>query len=189
MRSRNKDIPELLNNLAAIFPVGSRCPTTPEQFELAMVLLFSCLPSRARAWSLCETFLAQASWLFRLIQREELIQDVLNPIYLAKHERESPDTLITTEISPHKLSILYSVFALGGFVDLTVSSSNEEKDRYHHCARAALGLRSIFDSPMIETVQALLLMTSYSGISTDQYSRDSVWMLTSLGCKIAESVG
>ncbi|KZP04069.1 hypothetical protein FIBSPDRAFT_923431 [Athelia psychrophila] len=179
---------KLLNNLAAMFPVGSGCPTGPETAEIAINMLLSCLPSRPRAWSLCETFLEQASWLFQLVQREELIQDILNPVYMAKQERENSDYLVATEISPHKISVLYSIFALGCLVDLTIPAMADEGDRYHHCARAALALRSIFDSPMVETVQAILVMSSYCSISTQRYSRESVWMLSSLGCKVAQSV-
>lgn len=181
-------MPELLNSLAAMCPVGSMCPTGPETFESAMTMLFSCLPSRPRAWALCETFLEQGSWLFRPVQRAELIHDIMSPVYAAKEDRENPLCMTLTEISPHKLSILYSIFALGCLVDLTLPVFNEEGERYHHCARAALALRSIFDSPMVETVQAILFMGYYCGNSAARYSRDSVWMLASLGSKVAQSV-
>ncbi|KZP23890.1 hypothetical protein FIBSPDRAFT_1042717 [Athelia psychrophila] len=187
--TRDDDIPELLSNLAATLPMGSGCPAGPETFEIAINMLLSCLPSRTRAWSLCEIFLEQGSWLFRLVQREELIQDIFNPIYMAKQERENPDCLVATEISPHKISVLYSVFTLSRLMGLTLPGSNEEGDHYHQCARAALALRSIFDSPMVETVQAILSMTSYCSMSTQRYSRESVWMLSSVGSKVAQSLG
>ncbi|KZP10721.1 hypothetical protein FIBSPDRAFT_937932, partial [Athelia psychrophila] len=187
LRARDTDMPELLKNLAAALPVGSGCPAGPETFEIAINMLLSCLPSKPHAWSLCETFLEQASWLFRLVQREDLIQDIVNPIYMAKQERENPHCLVATEISPHKISVLYSVFALGDLAASRLPASNDEGDRYHQCARAALALRSIFDSPMVETVQAILVMTSYCSISTQLYSRETVWMLSSLGCKVAQS--
>ncbi|KZP18636.1 hypothetical protein FIBSPDRAFT_1046131 [Athelia psychrophila] len=187
--SRNQGIPELLNNLAAMFSIDSRCPTGPETFENAMSMFFSCLPSRPRAWSLCESFTEHCSWLYRPLQREELIQDILNPIYMAKEEREDPNCLVATEISPHKFSCLYSVFSQGALADLAVRECSEEGDRYHHCARAALALRSIFDSPMVETVQAILIMSYYCNNFAQRYSRDSIWMLVSLGSKVAQSIG
>ncbi|KAF7968677.1 hypothetical protein HWV62_29727 [Athelia sp. TMB] len=151
-------MPELLNNLAATFPMGSRYPPGPEASEAAMVMLFSCLPPIHRAWSLCESFIEKASWLFRPVQRDELIEDILTPIYIAKDERENPLCVAFTEVFPHKLSTLYSIFALGVLVDLTLPAFGEEGERYHHCARAALVLRPILDSPMVETVQSILLM-------------------------------
>ena len=181
-------MPELLNTLAATFPMGSLCSPGPEASESAMTMLLSFLPPRYRASSLCETFLEQASWLFRPVQRDELIQDILTPIYMAKDERENPLCVAVTEVSPHKLSMLYSIFALGALVDLTVPAFNEECERYHHCARAALVLRSIFDSPMVETVQAILFMIYYCSQSVQRYTRDSVWMLSSIGCHVVSSV-
>lgn len=181
-------MPDLLNSLAAMCPVGSVCPTGPETYENAMVMLFFSLPSKPRAWSLCEAFVEQASWASRPMQREELVQDILNPIYVAKQQREEAFGVEVTEITPHKLSILYSVFALGALADLTLPVFNEEAERYHHCARAALALRSLFDSPMVETVQAILFMAFYCSNSAQRYSRDSVWMLTAVCSKVAQSV-
>ena len=181
-------MPELLNTLSATFPMGSQCPPGPEASENALFMLLSFLPPRNRASSLCETFLEKAAWLFQPVKRDELMQDILASIYAAKEERENPLCVSTTEVSPHKLSTLYSIFALGALVDLTLPAFNEECERYHHCARAALVLRSIFDSPMVETVQAILFMTYYCSQCVQRYTRDSVWLLTSLGCLVAQSV-
>ncbi|KZP18634.1 hypothetical protein FIBSPDRAFT_920393 [Athelia psychrophila] len=184
---RKQGIPELLINLAAMFPMDSGCSTGPETFEDAMSMLFSCLPSRPRAWGLCESFLEHSSWLYRPMQRDELIENMLNPVYTAKQERENPLCPVKTEVSPHKLSGLYSIFALGALMDLTLPEFSDDGDCYHHCARAALMLRSIFDSPMVETVQAILFMSYYCNNFAQRYSRDSVWMLVSIGSKVAQN--
>ncbi|KZP26800.1 hypothetical protein FIBSPDRAFT_1003224 [Athelia psychrophila] len=184
---RVQAMPELLKNLAAMFPVGNQCPTGPKTFESAMSMLVSCLPDRPRAWSLCENFLEQASWLMRPVKREELIQDIMNPVYAAKEEHENtPQSQLT--VSPHKISILYSIFALGCLADLTLPAFNREGECYHHYARAALTLRSMFESPVVETVQAILFLAYYCINSAQRYNRDSVWMLVSLGAKAAQSV-
>ncbi|KAF7975557.1 hypothetical protein HWV62_9243 [Athelia sp. TMB] len=187
-RSTQQAMPELLNSLADMFPLGSPCPTSAETFEHAMIMLFSCLPPKPRALSLCDVFLEQASWLIRPLQRDELIEEILDPVYMAKQDRENPLCVVDTKVSPHKISALFSIFAMGALVDLTQPAFSGEGERYHHCARAALALRSIFNSPMIETVQALLLMSYYCSNDTQRYTRDSVWMLTSHGCKVAQSV-
>lgn len=120
-------------------------------------------------------------------KREELIQDIMNPVYAAKEEHENtPQSQLT--VSPHKISILYSIFALGCLADLTLPAFNREGECYHHYARAALTLRSMFESPVVETVQAILFLAYYCINSAQRYNRDSVWMLVSLGAKAAQSV-
>lgn len=181
-------MPAILNRLSAIFPLGTGCASGSEMFENAMSMLFECLPARPRAWSLCETYMEQASWLFRPLRRDEIIDDILTPIYNAKKEREDPNYSSKTDISPHRFAVLYLVFAQGALVDLTLPPYNEEAENYHHYARAALTLRSLFDSPMIETVQAIVLMAYYHSNAGKRYTQDSVWTLVSLGAKLAQSV-
>ncbi|KAF7970475.1 hypothetical protein HWV62_23891 [Athelia sp. TMB] len=183
-------MPHLLHSLASMFPMGSRNTAGPKTSNEAMTLLFLSLPPRPRALNLCETFLEQGSWLSRPIQREELIQNFFTPIYAAKDERDKwgPQAVTATEISPHKMSVLFSIFSLGGLVDLTLPAFNDEAEQYHQCARAAIALRSIFDSPMVETVQAILLLSYYCSNSVQGYTQDSIWMLTSVGSKVAQSV-
>lgn len=178
----------LIDRLAAMFPVGTGSTPESETYQNAMGMLFECLPPRPRAWSLCETYMEQASWLFRPVRREEIIDDILTPIYNALKERENPDCTEKTHISPHKFAVLYLIFAQGALVDLTLQPYNEEGEHYHHYARAALTLRSIFDSPMIETVQAIVLMAYYHSNAGKRYTQDSVWTLVSLGAKLAQSV-
>ncbi|KAF7981391.1 hypothetical protein HWV62_33885 [Athelia sp. TMB] len=183
-------MPHLLHSLASMFPMGSRNTAGPKTSNEAMTLLFLSLPPRPRALNLCETFLEQGSWLSRPIQREELIQNFFTPIYAAKDERDKwgPQAVAATDVSPHKMSVLFSIFSLGGLVDLTLPAFNDEAEQYHQCARAAIALRSIFDSPMVETVQAILLLSYYCSNSVQGYTQDSIWMLTSVGSKVAQSV-
>ena len=182
-------MPEFLNSIAAMFPMGSRYPTGPETYEQAMSLLFAWLPPRTRACDLCEKFLARGAWLFRPVKRDELMEDILDPVYVAKQEHDNPHCATTIKVSPHKVSTLYSIFALGSLVDPTQPIFNsEEAERYHHCARAALALRSIFDSPMVETVLAILVLSYYCSNVAHRYTQDSIWMLTSLCSKVAQSV-
>lgn len=160
-----------------------------ETFEEAMVLLFAGLPPRPRAWNLCETYLEHSSWHMQVTTRQDLIGDVLTPVYNAKEEREDPardEPCI--QISPHKLAFLYLVFAHGILVDLTLPAYHVEGEKFHLYARAALALCSFIDKPTVETVQALLLMAHYRSCAGERYSRDSVWTLGSLGCKLAQSV-
>lgn len=171
-----------------MFPMGIGSATKSQRYEDAMGMLFDCLPPTPRAWSLLEACMENASWMVQPIKREHLIEDFLTPIYNKKKEYEDPDTHIKTEISPHKVAVLFLVFAIGANVDLTLPPGNDEAEKYHHYARAALTLRSVFDSPMMETIQALLLLSHHCSTAGERHSRDSAWSLIGLGCKLALSV-
>ncbi|PPQ64700.1 hypothetical protein CVT24_008327 [Panaeolus cyanescens] len=166
--------------LSSLFPFGGECT----DFEHQLELLLGNLPVEPRAWSLCETYYEQAAWAFRPIKRDEFIDEILSPIYKSLKDRES-----AALVSPHKLAVMYLVFALGALVDLTLDPYNKEADTYYQLSRASLSLRSVFDSPEIATVQAVVLMASYHGMAGRRYTMDSSWSLTSLGAKLAQSFG
>ncbi|CAK5262741.1 unnamed protein product, partial [Mycena citricolor] len=119
-----------------------------------------------------------------------IIEDFLTPIYKSSRERriwtEASD--FPHAISPHRLAVLFMVFALGALVDLTLEPDSAESEHYYHASRAALALRSVFDSPELATVQAVLLFASYHTICGKNYTSDSSWTLISLGSKLGQSV-
>jgi hypothetical protein len=80
------------------------------------------------------------------------------------------------------------IFASGALVDLTLPAYNSEAETYSLYARAALSLRSVFDSPVIETVQSIVLMAYYHSNAGKRYTLDGVWTLFSLGAKLAQGV-
>lgn len=181
-------ITDEMRQLAAAFPFNNSCLLGSEKLEKAMDILFSVLPPRPRAWTLCETYMEQASFIFRPLKRDEIIDDVLTPIYNAKKERDDPKSQIKTHITPHKMAVLYLIFAQGALVDLTLPPYNVEAENYHLHGRAALALRSVFDSPAIETVQAIALLAYYHSNAGKRYTLDGVWTLVSLSAKLAQSV-
>lgn len=168
--------------------MGSGCMADSKTFTHVMINLYACLPPQQRGWTLCETYLEHASWVIRPLDRQEIIEDLLVPIYNTKKKLDGtrPDEM--SLISPPKLAVLFLIFAQGALMDLTLPPYSEEAEDYHTCARAALSLRSLFDSPVIEAVQAILLMSYYQCNAGDRYSQDSVWTLISLGCSLAHSV-
>lgn len=101
--------------LSNYFPMCSQ-----ENVEKTMDTLFSYLPEQPRAWALCETYLEQATWQCQPIRRDELIDEILVPIYRSHKERASSDTNQPHTISPHRLAALYIVFTIGALVDLTL---------------------------------------------------------------------
>ncbi|KAF7986990.1 hypothetical protein HWV62_63 [Athelia sp. TMB] len=181
--------PELLNNLAAESFMYRGYASDSDTFKSAMSMLFDLLPSSMRASSLCETYLENFSWNSQLVTRPELFADFLAPIYRAKKEHEVSVEQAINQISPHKLAFLFLIFAQGALTDLTLPAYREEAERYHHYARAALALRSLINSPTVETVQAMVLMAQYRGGADLQYSRDSIWALVAMSCKVAQIIG
>jgi hypothetical protein len=85
-----------------------------------MDFLFENLPPEPRAWSLCETYMEQATWAFRPIRREELIDEILSPIYKVIKVKNTSGFYPPHSVSAHKLAAMFLVFALGALVDLTL---------------------------------------------------------------------
>jgi len=187
--------PEVLK-LSAAFPFGNWY-----NFEQQLDVIFEYLPPEPRAWSLCETYIEQASWGFRPIKRDELIEDVLSPIYKAVKLKNASQCFDHLKLSPHKFAVLFAVFGSGALVDLTLEPCefylsglslhisvrpivSKEAEIYHHVARACLSLRSVFDSPDICTVQAVLLLAKYaSDMGGMRYTmHSSVSLAWSIAC-------
>lgn len=89
-------------------------------WEKALDTLIDHLPERPRAWALCETYLEHASWSFRPIQRDEIVDDILTPAYRCAKERKNGAVIAAQIISSHKLAVLFILFAIGSLVDLTL---------------------------------------------------------------------
>ena len=151
------------------------------------------LPPQPRAWALCETYLEHLTWWCRPVKRDELINDILIPIYNCKkdpsknayHRGNCTDE---EGRNPHLLAVLFFVLALGSLVDLTLPPCSAEAELYYRLGRAALSLRSIFDSQEIESVQALVHMAMYHSLCSQRWSLESAWRIISLAGKIAQSV-
>ncbi|KAI4526067.1 hypothetical protein K525DRAFT_233716 [Schizophyllum commune Loenen D] len=169
--------------LSSSFPFNDGFAVT----ERTLDLLYTYLPEQPRAWTLCETYLEHAAWSFRPLKRDEIIDDLLTPVYKLKKQRAT-DPTVPHSVSAHKLAVLYCLFAIGALVDLTLPPFNAEARNYHHLGRAALSSRSVFDSPEIATVQAVLLMANFHTLGGKRYTMDSAWSLTSLACKLSQTL-
>ncbi|KAF8229501.1 hypothetical protein L208DRAFT_1480574 [Tricholoma matsutake] len=188
-----------LQNLANLFPFTTHKTPNPNTLEL----LESMLPTHERALSLSESYLLHAAFFFRPVKRHELINILIPMIYIAASDRakarinanaSSPDSTQSCETacvdtySPHALATLFFVFALGAVLDLNLPPYNSEAEHYYHLGCAAMSLRSVFDSPQIDTIQAIGLMATYHVSGGKKYTRDSAWCLMSCTAKLAQSV-
>lgn len=88
----------------------------------------------------------------------------------------------------HDLALLLMVFAAGAAGDLTQNQYNEEAETYHHMARAALGLKSIFDGATLATVQATSLLGAYTVFSARRQNLETAWLLFNISFILAGSV-
>ncbi|PSS35348.1 hypothetical protein PHLCEN_2v1685 [Hermanssonia centrifuga] len=200
----NGDIPpDILtagDDLEDVPPLDLKCEKISFTFPFSLVQedneaiisrLESYLPPQPRAWALCETYLEQFTWWFRPIKRDELINEILSPIYktvadplkAAYHRKADAES----NRCPHLLAVLYMVLAVGALVDLTLPSCSAEAEKYYRLGRAALSLRSVFDSPELETVQAVGLMAGYHSLCSSRYTLESAWSIASLASKLAQS--
>ncbi|KAJ6594808.1 fungal-specific transcription factor domain-containing protein [Mycena capillaripes] len=143
------------------------------------------LPPYARAVDLCEQYLSHGALFFRPIKRAELLGPFLKNIYI-------PDDLAAgggNGDAPHALAVLFFILALGALLDLRLPPYNAEAERFYSAGRAAMGLRAVYDSPLIDTVRAVGLMATYHTHAGKKYSRDSAWCLMSIAAKLAQSIG
>lgn len=177
-----------LANVAIAFPLA----IIEEGTDALIEKIEAHLPPQPRAWALCETYLEHTTWWCRPIKRDELIDDILVPIYNcvkdpqrnAYHRSAGEDD----GRCPHLLASLFFVLAVGALLDLTLQPCSAEAELYYRLGRAALSMRSVFDSPELETVQALVLMAKYHSLCIQRYSLESAWRISSLASKIGQSV-
>jgi hypothetical protein len=178
-----------LQNLANLFPFTIQKTPNPNTLEL----LESFLPTIERAWSLSESYLLHAALFFRPVKRDELTNILIPTIYNAASERtkarinaetssadsgQSYEAAHVDAYSPHALATLLFVFALGALLDLNMPPYNAEAEHYYHLGCACLSLRSVFDSPQIDTIQAIGLMATYHTLGGKKYTRDSAVRLS-----------
>ncbi|OJT02942.1 hypothetical protein TRAPUB_6481 [Trametes pubescens] len=176
-----------LANVAIAFPLA----IVDEGTDALLEKLEAHLPPQPRAWALCETYLEHTTWWCRPVKRDELIDDILVPIYNCMKDPQKNayhrDAGDEDGRCPHLLAVLYFVFAVGALLDLTLQPCSAEAELYYRLGRSALSLRSVFDSPELETVQALVIMTKYHSLCTQRYSLESAWRISSLASKIGQS--
>ena len=61
-----------------------------------------------------------SAWKFDPLRRDQLVDEVLTPIYKALKEHKSPGIYKTGRLSVHHFAALYFVFAIGATLDLTL---------------------------------------------------------------------
>ncbi|KAF9779329.1 hypothetical protein BJ322DRAFT_455613 [Thelephora terrestris] len=134
------------------------------------------LPSHSQAVHLCEQY--KKWYRFQPIQIGDLMDDVLPFVYEGD---------LTS--SPHKLAVLYFVFAAGSLMDPALPPRNARAEAFCELGLKALDLRNVSASTEVETVIAISLLASYHGNLGTENCLETAWEEMSLAIKVAQKIG
>jgi hypothetical protein len=122
-------------------------------------MIESFLPSIDRAIILCDTFLEHLSWMFHVVSRQQMVNELIPAVY--KHTRVS--------YGPHDLALMLVVLGIGCLIDLDQPPYNLEAQHYYRLARASLALQPILGQQSVVTIkvsfQIMMTFGSSNGIS------------------------
>ncbi|KAH8997103.1 fungal-specific transcription factor domain-containing protein [Lactarius hatsudake] len=148
------------------------------------------LPPWDHALAMAEFYLANATWVFRSVTRQQLINEMLPAIY-GKRTAYADD-----HNGPHDLALLFGVFALGSVMDVSLpnSASESEGEHYHQLALAALSQQPVLEKPSVVTIQTLHISAVYSAmlggdVSGGESTLESTWSLVAVACYLAQTIG
>ncbi|TDL18164.1 hypothetical protein BD410DRAFT_753452 [Rickenella mellea] len=145
------------------------------------------MPLYERATALCETYLQQASWFFRLVRRPQLIDELLIPIY-KRMESSTPLPSNDDVLYRHKLALLLSAFAMGALWDLTLPPYNDEAHTYYLLSCSLVDLESAAECPSLAIVQVLCTLCTYCTQSGRIHSMDRPLAMLGYVSTLAASV-
>jgi len=90
--------------------------------------------------------------------------------------------------SPHKVAVLYFVFAAGSLMDLNLPPHGSQAQVFCELGLKALDLRNISTSLELDTVIAISLLASYHGNLGTENCLETAWNEMSLAIKVAQKV-
>ncbi|KAG8876521.1 hypothetical protein FS842_006006 [Serendipita sp. 407] len=171
----NVNVEPNILDLCLNFPFG----TIPVD-EHAKEELYGYLPSEeSDAILLVERFFVNVGWLYNFVPRPRLLSMV----------RTLYDPSVAP-LAPHRLAIIFAVFALTTLVDQHPRPVWRSSHTYSLLARAALGVESIFGTTAtLATVQALSLLSLWYQLSDDSGDPSKSWGCLGLTFKVAQSIG
>lgn len=153
-------------------------------YQDRMYVLLDSLPDSAKASSLCESYINGYAWFFRPLSRSEILQDLLTPALSHRDSVNHPDAELRS-IKPHSIAVLFFIFAIASSMDQTHFS---ESGRYYQLGITALSMRSVFDAPRLDTIQAVSLMAVFTSNSGGKHAIEEGWSYLGLAIRLAISV-
>ena len=139
------------------------------------------LPDSAKGSALCESYINNYTWFFRPLSREELFQELVTPILLRRNPGGYPDAS-QSPAHPHRMAVLFFIFAIAASTDQSHAS---QSDRYYRLGRMALSMHSVFDSPRLDTIQAVSLMAAYITNSDGKHAVEEAWSYLGIAIRLA----
>ena len=148
------------------------------------------LPDKLYAVSLCETYFAWGMWCSDIVSKEELIEDILTPIYtyLESVDSRQDQPAEAVPISPHRLAILFFILAIGSLVDITLPPCSIQAEDCFELGKACLALSNVFVTPELGTLQALFLLYIYYLHGNPRYSPETGWSILGLCTRLVHRV-
>ncbi|KAK1236174.1 hypothetical protein PQX77_000583 [Marasmius sp. AFHP31] len=159
----------------------------PQSDSDLLKVMIGYLPDNTRARSLCEVYLTQALWSPRLIMRDELIDDILTPIYayIESSIHEADLSLVESKpipipLSPHRLAVLFLVLAIGLLLDSSIPPYSTDARDFFDLGKACLSLDDILESSEPATLQALCLTGYFLNQGGPGHSPEAPWCIKGL---------
>ncbi|KAI5987123.1 hypothetical protein EDD15DRAFT_1511736 [Pisolithus albus] len=162
--SRSPEVPQEIEVFATAFPFKPHQSTLNEE-----KLVMEHLPTWDRALYLTEAYLEQASSLFQSVSRND-IHELLHAYYPNGEPR------FTRPENPHRLSLLFLIFAVAALLNPNQEPGTEEAERYHKIARAAICLH-VYNS------------VSGNELAGGETSTETTWSLVTLAAHLAHTLG
>jgi hypothetical protein len=147
------------------------------------------LPPWDKASVMAESYLECAAWIFRSVTRHQLVNEMLPSIY---RRLPSPSEEYN---GPHDLALLFSIFALGCALDVSLPTraAEIEGEHFNQLALAALCLQPVLEKPSLVTIQTLHIVSIYhamlgNDVSGGESSMEFTWSLVNLAAHLAQTV-
>ncbi|KAF8237437.1 hypothetical protein L208DRAFT_1247461 [Tricholoma matsutake] len=134
------------------------------------------LPSIERAIILCDIFLEHLSWMFHIVSRRQMVNELIPAVY--KQTR--------VPYGPHDLALMLIVLGIGCLVDLSLQPYNLEAQHYYRLARASIALQPVLGQQSVVTIKVVLhLMSIYYGMSGKESNLEQSYILLDLAGQVA----
>ncbi|KAL5496085.1 hypothetical protein ACEPAH_3178 [Sanghuangporus vaninii] len=173
-------LPADLAQLSEMWPfVPSHLSYQSKLYQLGIYL-----PPYDRVSQLVRAYFSRPVWFVDLSQ----VEDELVPLFYPQGRPLSPTSLNVGHM--HDLALFFMILT-GGFLAEGIQNTltNPEAERYHHLARIALSLNSIFENGSLSACQALILLASYDVQSGRKAAPETSWKLAGIGFIHAISIG
>ncbi|KAF9048213.1 hypothetical protein BDZ89DRAFT_1057787 [Hymenopellis radicata] len=178
-------LPAQILTKASAFPVSVGLQhASPDSDPASIQNLTWYLPPAERAAELRSIYYRHAAWMYNPIPEESFDFEVYQLFYGSSVPTMADDPLLS-----HRLSLIFLVFAIGTLMDTNMPAYHIEAEKYFQLSRAALFHDSFVDSPTINAVQALYLMTFYLFLADRHGTASGArWALMGMAVKVAQSV-